>query len=648
MAKLGEAYVRVRADLEPFAKDLDNGLRKLTDKFEKSFSKEFGKKLGTQIGTGTKEGLAESTKELGVSIEKKIKDAEPKVRAAGKRAGRKVNEGVGDGLSELGPVRRGLASLTSALEDGFSALPPEIKAIVGGLIIGAIVPAGAFIGAAFTTAVVAGVAGVGVALASQFQEVQDRWMRFADFIRDSFISNAAPFIGPVIESLDLFENRINALDPLIERVFGRASQFVVPLAEGVADLIEGIFGGLDRGLEKLDLDLLSETLIDNFEYLGDSIGDVIELLLSNPNVPQAFEDLLTVTGDLVYAGGELLSWTLDMYAASKNLFDLINSGVRDLIQFADVINEVVSVGDNLDQKWNDFISTDLRRVGIKQLSTQVDKEYNSVLSGTIVLTKDQEKAVKDLNKQLDTQYKLVNDVISTEIDYQEAVDATNEALKENHASLDLTDEKGRAVAEAIQGQINKLNDFTEAQVTSGKMTEDQAQRYYNNEITRLEKEFRKRGGNIKQFEEIFGWLIKLQGAPVIPDKFGPFRISLKDSLTLINAVITATNTLANAPKAAKPNAYQGGQQKYADGGFITAPTMAIMGEGYKPELVLPLTQPGRSAQLLAQSPLAGALGSAPIVNVYVGNEQLDARMYQVASSVGRNQGRVLSQKPRNI
>lgn len=650
MAKLGEAYVRVRADLEPFGKDLDRGLKNLTDKFEKALSREFGKRMGTNVGQGAREGVADAAKDIGEDLSKKIADTETKIKASGRRAGRKVNEGVGDGLSELGPIRKGLASLTSALEDGFSALPAEVKAAIGVAIIAAIAPAGAFIGAAFTAAIVTGVAGVGIALASQFQEVQDRWAEFADFARDSFISNAAPFIQPVLDALDLFENRINALDPLIERVFGRVSQFVVPLAEGIADLVEGIFGGLDRGLEALDLEQLSMVLVDDFEYLGDAIGDVIEMLLSNPNIPAVFDDLLTTVSDLVYAGGALINWTVDVYSGFLDLFDAVSIGVKDFIELVDVINEIVTVGDDLDAKWDAFLSTDLKRIGIKKLATQTDEQYNEVLAGTIVLTKDQEKAVKDLNKQLEDQYKLVNDVISTEIDYQAAVDATNEALKENHASLDLTDEKGRAVATAIQAQIDKLNEYTETQVSAGKMTDEQAQTYYNREITRLEAEFKKRGGNIKQFEELFGWLIKLQGAPVVPDKFGPFRISLSDSLTLINAVIAATNTLAKAPKAkgSSSNYYQGGQQAYADGGFITAPTMAVMGEGYKPEVVLPLTQPKRSAQLLAQSPLAGMLGGSPIVNVYVGNEKLESTMYAVASSVSRSQGRLMSNKPRSI
>lgn len=648
MAKLGEAFVRVRADLAPFSKDLDKEIPKIVDRFEKSLNRQFGQNLGSNIGGGLREGFGQSTAQVGADLAKKIDDTGASARTSGRRTGRQIGRGVGDGLSELGPIRKGLSSIITALEDGFSSLPAEIKAIVGGALLLAIVPLGGLLAAALSSAVVVGVAGIGIALASQLEEVQTRWADFVMFLRESFVSNASVFIEPISDALDLIENSIEHLDPVFERVFGRAADFVVPLAEGVSELIEGIFEGLDRGFENLDFESLSAELIYGFEYLGDTIGEVVELLLSNPNVGEGFSDLLVTVSDFLLISGAFLDWALDAYIVLKDIYEVVLAVIEPFWELALVLGELTKFQGDVTSAWEEFLDTDLERIGIQKIGINQNKDYIDTQAGTIALTKEQEKAVKELNKQLEEQLDLVNDVITTELDYQEAVDRTNEVLKEYHGNLDTSDKRGRKTVEAIQDQINSLKEYTSAQIESGQMTEEQAQRYYNNEIARLEAEFKKRGGSIKQFQEIFGWLIKLQGAPVVPDKFGPFRISLRDSLTLLQAVTNAANTLAKAPKAKAPNYYQGGQQAYADGGFITAPTMAIMGEGYKPELVLPLTQPQRSAQLLAQSPLAGALGGSPVVNVYVGNEQLDARMFRVASEANQAQGRVLSMQPRSI
>lgn len=648
MAKLGEAFVRVRADMATFSKDLDKEIPKITQKFEKSLNKQFGQKLGDDTGSGFAQGFSSSTSGVAKTLANNLKTAGGQVRNSGRQSGNNFTQGFGQGLSQVGPIRKGLSNIITALEDGFSSLPAEIKAIVGGAILAAIIPVGGLLTAALSTAIVLGVAGLGIALASQLEEVQTRWGDFVMFLRESFVSNASVFIAPISDALDLFENSIEHLDAVIERVFGRAADFVVPLAEGVSKLVEGIFEGLDRGFEALDFDSLSAELISSFEYLGDTIGQVLEMFLSNPNIGEGFSDLLITLSDLLYITGEFLNWTLDAYIALKDLYNVVSEIIEPFIELALVIGELTKFQGDVNSAWAEFIDLDYERIGIQKIGVNQSKDYNNAQAGTIALTKEQEKAVKELNKQLKEQLDLVNDVITSEIDYEEAVDRTNEVLKEYHGNLDTSDKRGRKTVEAIQNQINSLKEYTATQVESGQMTEEQAQRYYNNEIARLEAEFKKRGGSIKQFQEIFGWLIKLQGAPVVPDKFGPFRISLRDSLTLLQAVTAAANTLAKAPKAKAPNYYQGGQQAYADGGFITAPTMALMGEGYKPELVLPLSQPQRSAQLLAQSPLAGALGGAPIVNVYVGNEQLDARMYRVASDANQAQGRVLSMQPRSI
>ena len=69
--------------------------------------------------------------------------------------------------------------------------------------------------------------------------------------------------------------------------------------------------------------------------------------------------------------------------------------------------------------------------------------------------------------------------------------------------------------------------------------------------------------------------------------------------------------------------------EYAEGGIVNQPTQALIGEA-GPEVVIPLTRPSRAAQLMQQSGLAGMLSAAAtLVQVFIGNEQLEGRMVQV-------------------
>lgn len=74
----------------------------------------------------------------------------------------------------------------------------------------------------------------------------------------------------------------------------------------------------------------------------------------------------------------------------------------------------------------------------------------------------------------------------------------------------------------------------------------------------------------------------------------------------------------------------------ADGGIVTTPTTAMIGEA-GPEVVIPLTRPRRAQELLEASGLAGSGGGGggPLVNVQHMTVRNSTDVYQVASQLGR-------------
>lgn len=655
MAKLGEAYVRVRADLEPFGKDLDRGLKQITDRFEKNLNRDFGKKLGGNVGKGISEGFSDSTKTIGADLGKRLR-----VPANNKRIGRKAGQDFGDGYGEgiFGTLKRVAGLSITALEDGFSSLPPQVKGVVGAALIAALVPAGALAGAALAGAVITGVAGIGIALSSQFEEVESQFLYFVERLRQRGARSAEPFAGEVIAALRYFDRQLEELDPKVRSLFANAARYVEPLSEGIAGFTNGLVTGLEEGLSKANFDAISGELVSGLTDLGDTLGDQLGSIIANPDTAESIGDLIELVEDAVYVGGEFIDWAITAWSATKKAAEAVDDMGAAIGSIVKLISEATSVGDNwakrVGEQWDDVVfrwtDGEDKLEGVFGKINTANGVWNNTTTTTIKQTEEQIKAQKELNKILEDQVDQVNDIIGSQIDYQAAIDETIADFKEYGTSLKLADEDGRRNAKNIQDQINALNEQVKSRVAAGQLSEAEGKKLYDREIARLRAEFAARKGNLKLFDELFAKLIELQQAPLVPNKLGPFAAALAPIVKALREIDARTQAIREQglPSTHNKSGVGPGQQKYADGGFITRPTNAIMGENYRPEVVLPLTDTRRSMKLLAQSSLAGMLGGSPNVNVFIGNEQLNSRMYKVAEASNRATARTVSQTPRMV
>lgn len=649
MAKLGEAYVQVRADLKGFSADLDAQLKTLTTRFEKTLNKELGRKLGTNVGKGTAEGFKDSTKDLADDLKAQMDRVGV---STGKSTSKGVRRGFNDGMNEKesasAGLKRWLGSIVSTVEDGFSALPAELKALIGVGLLGAVVPAGAFLGGAFAAAVVAGTAGLGIALASQFEEVQDRWTPLLDGLREDLVRSASAFVPQILAGMDFIEERMRSLLPTIRSIFDTTAKFVGPLTEGTVDLIDKTLIGLNNGLQNLDFQEFASALITGFDEIGTAIGDAFDQILSNPDVDVALADLLTTIVDIVEFGGDFIDWAIDAWMVMRTGLDVVIRVWDAMLGLQDALIGFLLLDDKIFEKgiFRAFHAFDEYETGTK-VAHQF-KTMDSAIRGSVAATKAQEKALKELNRQLSDQEKLINDIISSNVNYEESIDRVTEGYKEHGASLKAGNEIGRDNITNIQNEINALGKYTQDRLKAGQLTEAQAKTFYDREIARIRSEHRERGGNIADFNKIFNLLISINGIPLTPPKL----VNLTGSANAAeNALIRAKNALLNlngTPIKVRAPGQPVNIPHYADGGFINSPQIIAAGEGYKKEVVLPLTNPTRSMQLLSQSPLAGMLGNATNVAVYIGDEQLNSRMFRVAQDVNRQAARMVNQGPRMV
>lgn len=654
MAKLGEAYVSIRADLSKFDKDLDLGLKRAVDKFERDLNRQLGKKLGVNIGGGAREGLRESFNGISQDLDKSL---DIPANSSGRKAGRRFKRGLADELEATDPITKALAALISGLEDGFSALPVQVKAAVGGALLAAIIPTGAVLSAAIGAALIAGIDAAGIALAFQFEEVAARGEAFTNTLRFRFVSAAEAFGNAAVGAMDLFDDRLQQLDPTIRSIFDNAAQYVLPFADAITKLIDGTLQGIDRGLQNADIDGIISALVTGFEDIGLAIGNAFDMLLSNPNLGLALEDLLFTVGNLITVGAEFLNWTLDVY----DNFKVVGTAIYDIVTQTYSLIEAITNLINLDfdaagdSFWTFLVGTQESKVSgnINKLNTGT-KEFERSLRLTIKATDEETKALAELQRALDDSVRSARSAISTQIAYKESIDRSNDALKKSKGSISLTTEAGREAAEEILKRIDLIDRSAQEQVDSGKKTDAEAQKFFEKEIARLRAEFVARGGNIKQFDALYGQYIKLAGIPPIEDPTGPLNLgakNLKESFDL--ARLAWERALASfKKKPANGNIkVEGGTQLkgFADGGRITEPSIIAAGEGGRPELILPETQPLRSMQLLASSPLANVIGGGPsVVYAIFDGEPFQARIVKTAKSVNRQAARTINQGPRNI
>lgn len=224
--------------------------------------------------------------------------------------------------------------------------------------------------------------------------------------------------------------------------------------------------------------------------------------------------------------------------------------------------------------------------------------------------------MQNLNQQLEAYERMVLGQINNEIAWEQAVDDFTEAVNRNGRSLKLGEQAGRDNANALlqlaqvalRTRSEQIAMGVEVGVAQQKFDQQKAAIYALAAQMKLSK---------VETDKIVGALLNIP--PPAPTGIDAASIArLQKALTLIQQIYAAPGfgsifgALANALKSSKA---------YANGGIVTSPTMGLVGEA-GPEAVIPLNKPARAAQLLNQSGLSNMMG--PSVNVFIGNQQIDA------------------------
>lgn len=596
---LGEAFVNVRADLKPFAKDLEKGLKQILLAAEKKIVAD------GSTGRGIQAALAKKTED-GVS------DGLDKGLDKGMKAGTK---------KALTTGQKFFAALGDFADDGLSALPAKVKAVIvlgvvgAGLIVAPLLAG--FISAAITSGLALGVLGLGILVAAQFKAVSDQFTALGRNILERLRDRAVVFITPLLKAAVLIQDRFDAAGKAIGRIFAAAATLIDPLTRAITGFVQQLLPGIETAVRKARP--LIEALASSLPQLGRDFAVAFAILGDgSAQSAQALKDFLALVGQTVIGVAALVRALSDLY------FWLLVVAAAGRGDFATTFELLIN-----------------RENALRLASGQVVgpiEDVNEALKGTANEANAANQAISGLVTEM---FKSLNGTIQ----YEEAIDNLRDAFKEGNRTLDVGQEKGRANLRLVEQAIAGAAAQRDAEIAKAAETHRSIESInadYQRQIDGLVAVTGKIGQQDKKFKEL---IATARGAPS--------EVVIEVQTPGLGAAIGFWKSLASAIRSAVAAgaAYvkqgSGGQGtrtavQYAAGDIVTKPTFGLVGEAGYAEAVIPdpAVMPGRAMELSNKfgltSMIADALGAGQsIVNVYLGTQRLDERIdYRVNYSNG--------------
>lgn len=377
-------------------------------------------------------------------------------------------------LGKMGKIAKELAAaapsgkgslLTGAIPgvEGIGAMPTAGIIAAPVAAVGAI-GAGAAIGGA--TIAAGGLAGVGLGVAGAAMS-DPKIMREAqsqiDAIKTMWFDASKSFRAPTLEAVKILGDAVKGVD--LDGMLSRAAKYVTPLASSIGSLIQSVAGGVGRLVDNAGP--VMAVLIPGIADIGRAIEQAMSLIAGGSvGGAKALNDLLHLIEVLIVSGGLFIRWAENAYDAMDRFGNAINNFITG--KPADAV---------------DMIGKSLKGVGTEAARTA-----------------DEIKALEDRFKNL--------------FGIEMSLDQANLAVKQGMADLITNlqtgtrtlDENTQAGRDNVQGAldfIRTLEQQREANLNN-KMTLDQANGAYQDQVVKLEGVMAKMGYTRAQIDALIG------------------------------------------------------------------------------------------------------------------------------------------------
>lgn len=660
MATLGEAFINVRADLKPFTKDLARDLKVILNAAEKEVARR-GKAMGKALADNMNAGMKANIGKVSDTVTKTIGKKKIKIPLEVDHDG--LQRSTRRGLSGVATLVKGaMTSIGKRIADTFASLGRFISGAMSNAFSGIGSPGGGGGGGgAIGTAAMAGAIGV---LVSILMSLIPAALTVAQAVGTMVASLAViPAVGAAaavsMGVLNLafmgFDKAISAAVEGDLEAFNEALKDLSPSARAAAKALqpalsalqplvqEAFFSQLVRPFRELGKVLRSPAIRNGIDLVARSLGDLIGEVVRFISSAEGMEAIQAVF-DAIYQS----------LAAIRPVIKPLSQAIASIVKAGSgVLPTIANALALMAQHFADFIAK-------AEETGDLERFFESLGEFFTALGPAAETIIKALADFLGWAVKNPDAIVSVANAFATMATVIGEAFKDPQvvASLaaivevlgSIEPEEWQAIADAITRMATALGLLGAVILAVVTEVGDQTEKF-EDWIRRLLGITEKGAKELHKKAAAF----KAAGRALIMAFFDGMKSVMGNLSGIANAIVSRMKSAINSAISrinvgldvafgtfhiSAPNI-----PFLAKGGIIDRPTLAMVGEKGA-EAVVPLNDPGAAAAVLMKSGLMNMM--SPLVQVFLGTEQLEQRMYRVVERNNASQATALRHGPRTV
>lgn len=473
--------------------------------------------------------------------------------AAGTSFGTKFMEGAATGIKAGGPYAIAALAVVAA-----SAVP-FVGSAIGAAVLGG-VGAGGLIG--------------GITLAAKDPRVKAAGTEFAESAMSDLQANiGSAFVGPTVAALGQLQGTVGDIARGLAPEMQELSKEIGPLTRGLDALGRNALPGLNAGLDAAAP--LMRTVSMHLPKIGTALSGALEDIASGGDgANRALDITLTKVEDLIEVTGEFVGWAGRTYDELATFGEGVTGDFEDILGvvgkispfFSFLADEVAQTNDELEGS----------AITLKKSKESVE-EFGVSVDGIAISA---EEAAEKLDAMHNSMNKLLGITMGAKeatLGYEQAIDDLAAELADGAKTFDQGTEAGRRNWEAVNNNIDAINDLRDANIANGMSIAD-ANVIADAQLGKLDATVAKFG---KASTEVRAFIAEIRNIPTLTQ----LRIEVS-GLAGIIAQLKALKGLLGSNVAAA-NAVSGEYiSGRASGGPIKAGVPYIVGE-QGPELIVP-------------------------------------------------------------
>jgi hypothetical protein len=473
----------------------------------------------------------------------------------GDEGGRSMMSGFASHLSQLAPLLKG-AAITGGVAAGV-ALAPLIGATIGAAVLGS-VGAGGIIG--------------GIALAARDARVKTAAQAFADRVGDAFGTAASPFVGPIVDSLEILGAGAERLARQASGVFRSLAPELRGLTSGLVGLAEHMMPGIRAAAEAARP--LLRVLARELPQIGDSISQMLQKISrESPGAVLALKVLLDVAESAIVGIGNTIAFLAAAFEKIVRVAAEVSGVTEDIFGFVPVLGDKIREGN------------DRMEALLVTLDGLQNESYESAKAGGALQTslEDQAAATQQLIDKMAELFSATMTAEQANARYEESWDELAGATRGANKSLDDSTAKGRINRDMIRQHISAIEDNRSAYIRQGGSVVD-ANKKYDAQLVKLRNLLVSRGYEASAVDRIIGkyraipknvtttLTVKQQQALAAVNALKVKIASLKNKSISISAQVYWTNLGMHVPGGTQVRRW-GGITEHAQSGLLREAAM---------------------------------------------------------------------------